>query len=227
MRRRLRTAVLVALLLGLVATAVGCVDPSPGNPPAKGAAGVPAFSSKVLPTTAAMLSSSYRAGCPVGPPSLRLVQLTYWGYDGKRHWGELVVAASVTAEIQAIFGRFYDARYQLRRIVRVEAFGGSDDRSMAANNTSAFNCRKVTGGTTWSEHSYGTAIDVNPVQNPYVSGSTVAPPAGRSWLDRTLPYREVIKHNDGWVYTMHHYGWKWGGEWTSKKDYQHFSKSGR
>jgi hypothetical protein len=227
MRPLPRTIVRVALLVVVVATAAGCTDPSPGTPPAKGAAGVPAFETRVTVANSTTLSASYRAGCPVGPSALRLVRLTYWGYDGQRKWGELVVAAGVVNEINAAFKRFYDARYQFASIRRVEAFGGSDDRSMAANNTSAFNCRRVTGGTAWSEHSYGTAIDVNPVQNPYVSGSTVLPPAGRNWLDRRNPAKEVIKAGDGWVYTFGVYGWKWGGSWTTKKDYQHFSKSGR
>jgi hypothetical protein len=227
MRRPARSALLVGLLLAVVAFTTACQDPSPGTPPAKGAAGVPAFESTVQTTDAAMLSASWRPGCPVGPAALRRIRLTYWGYDGKRHWGELIVARSVVGEIQAIFKRFYDVRYQIARMQRVEAFGGSDDRSMAYNNTSAFNCRPVTGGTSWSEHSYGTAIDVNPIQNPYVKGSYVAPEAGRAWVSRSIPTNEVIKANDGWVHTFERYGWKWGGYWTSLKDYQHFSKSGR
>ena len=94
------------------------------------------------------------------------MRLSYWGYDGKRKYGELVVAASVVGEINAAFKRFYDARYQFASIRRVEAYGGSDTRSMAANNTSAFNCRRVTGGTSWSEHPYGTAIDMDPGPEP-------------------------------------------------------------
>lgn len=226
MRSRPRSVLLAVLALALVAV-TACADPSPGVPPAKGAAGVPAFEFTVQKVDATMLAASWRPGCPVGLDALRRIRLTYWGYDGKRKWGELIVARSVLGEIEVIFKRFYDVRYQIARMQRVEAFGGSDARSMRYNNTSAFNCRPVTGGTSWSEHSYGAAIDVNPIQNPYVKGSYVAPLAGRAWLNRRIAANEVIKPEDGWVHTFAKQGWKWGGSWTTLKDYQHFSKSGR
>jgi len=130
MRRHARSALLIGLLFAMVGFTTACMDPSSGTPPAKGAAGVPAFEFTVQTTDAAMLSASWRPGCPVGPASLRRLRLTYWGYDGKRHWGELIVARSVLGEMQAIFKRFYDMRYQIARMQRVEAFGGSDARSM-------------------------------------------------------------------------------------------------
>jgi poly-gamma-glutamate synthesis protein (capsule biosynthesis protein) len=91
---------------------------------------------------------------------------------------------------------------------------------------SAFNCRQVTGGTRYSEHSYGWAIDINPVQNPYVNGSTVLPPAGRDHLDRS-PAPGRITANDAVVQAFAGIGWSWGGYWTSLKDYQHFSATNR
>ena len=109
----------------------------------------------------------------------------------------------------------------------VEAFGGSDDASMAANNTSAFNCRKATGGTSWSEHSYGRAIDVNPVQNPYVKGSLVLPQSGSAYVDRSRTIPGMIRAGDAVVRAFAAQGWAWGGTWTSLKDYQHFSTTGR
>jgi hypothetical protein len=110
---------------------------------------------------------------------------------------------------------------------RVDVFGGSDDASMEANNTSAFNCRRTTGGTAWSQHSYGRAIDINPVQNPYVSGGTVLPEAGRAFLDRGNSRPGMIAPGDVVVRGFAAEGWGWGGTWTDPLDYQHFSSSVR
>ncbi|NTW42209.1 MAG: M15 family metallopeptidase, partial [Cellulomonadaceae bacterium] len=97
---------------------------------------------------------------------------------------------------------------------------------MEADNTSAFNCRAITGGTAWSEHAYGRAIDLNPVENPYVVGDHVAPEAGRAYVDRPeLP--GVIHDGDVVVTAFAAAGWTWGGTWSSPVDYQHFSVTGR
>ena len=109
----------------------------------------------------------------------------------------------------------------------IDVYDGSDDASMAANNTSAFNCRAVTGGSSWSEHSYGTAIDVNPLVNPYVRGNTVLPPEGSRYADRTRDDPGMIHSGDSTVEAFSARGWIWGGTWSSPKDYQHFSTSGR
>jgi hypothetical protein len=109
----------------------------------------------------------------------------------------------------------------------VDVYGGDDDRSMEANNTSAFNCRRVTGGTSFSQHSYGTAIDLNPLPNPYVRGDTVLPPAGRAYLDRTDVRQGMIVDPGPVVGAFAVIGWEWGGNFTALKDYQHFSENGR
>ena len=121
------------------------------------------------------------------PPSrLRRLRLSYWGFDGAPHHGTLVVNAAVVRRSSA-FARLYAARFPIRRMQPVDAFGGSDDRSMAADNTSAFNCRTAVapGPRRWSAHAYGEAIDVNPVENPYLVDGRVLPPAGRRYLDRS------------------------------------------
>ena len=140
------------------------------------------------------MGSSWRPGCPVPLSDLRYLTVTYRGFDGADHTGELVVAASVAADVVDIFGRLYDAGYPIASLRLVDDFGGSDDDSMAADNSSAFNCRPVTGGGGFSEHSYGTAIDLNPVENPYLSGSVVLPPAGRPFADRpAAPRRDPTR----------------------------------
>ena len=109
----------------------------------------------------------------------------------------------------------------------VSAYGGSDDASMAADNTSAFNCRTIKGTTTWSEHSTGTAIDINPVENPWVRGAMVDPPEGVEFLDREHRRPGMLYADSAVVRHLVEAGWGWGGTWGSRKDYQHLSLSGR
>lgn len=187
----------------------------------------PAYAYAVSAVTAADLPSSWRSGCPVPPQDLRLLRLSHRGVDGAVRTGELVVAADVLVPVLRAFERLYAARFPVERMVRLDGYGGSDDASMDANNSSAFNCRRVAGGASWSEHAYGRAIDLNPVQNPYVSGSTVAPRAGRAYLDRADVRPGMVVADDVVVRAFAAQGWGWGGTWSSAKDYQHFSRSGR
>jgi hypothetical protein len=208
-------AAIAALVIAAVAMGTAC-DPPP-----------PPFQSYVTTVTASDLWASWHSGCPVAPAQLRSVSLSHWGFDGAAHTGTLVVNAAQTDAVIAAFHALYDAHFEIERMQPVEVFSGSDDASMAANNTSAFNCRAVTGGTGWSEHSFGWAVDVNPVQNPYVKGSTVLPPAGTAYLDRSTPARGKILAGDATVRAFAARGWGWGGSWLSLKDYQHFSATGR
>lgn len=177
---------------------------------------------------AADLGSSWRPGCPVGPAQLRRVRVDYWGYDGKVQRGDLIVASAEAENVATAFGDLHATRFQVRRIHPVQRYGSDDDASMAANNTSAFNCRRVTGGTGWSEHAYGTALDINPIQNPYVTmAGTVLPGAGRPWADRSVKVPGMIHRNGAAHTAFGAVGWEWGGDWTNLKDYQHLSASGR
>lgn len=223
-----RIGVLAIVVLAATQLGAGCFDPTTGRPPAKGASGVPAYRSSITTVTAADLGSSWRSGCPVGPSQLRRVRVDYWGYDGKAHRGDLIVASSVASDVAEVFRRLHEERFQVRRIHPVQVFGSDDDRSMAENNTSAFNCRRVAGSASWSEHAYGTAIDINPVQNPYVTRSgAIEPPNGEPWADRSLRVPGMVHRNGVVRASFLAIGWSWGGDWTSAKDYQHFSLSGR
>jgi hypothetical protein len=178
--------------------------------------------------TRARMKYSWRRGCPVPLKNLRLITMSYVGFDRETHLGEMVVHKSVAVDVVKVFRRLFRAKYPIRRMRLVDAYKGSDDRSMAADNTSAFNCRKVTGGSAWSQHSYGWAIDINPVENPYVSRSgKVLPPAGRKYADRRSKARGVIHRGDVVWRAFRSIGWGWGGSWRSIKDYQHFSLTGR
>jgi hypothetical protein len=123
-------------------------------------------------------------------------------------------------------GKLYRVGYPIRRMRLIDAYNGSDDRSMAADNTSAFNCRRVAGSSSWSEHAYGRAIDVNPVQNPSVEGGVASPAAGQSYVNRSKHKRGMIHAGGAVVRAFASVGWGWGGSWSSPKDYQHFSSTG-
>jgi poly-gamma-glutamate synthesis protein (capsule biosynthesis protein) len=179
------------------------------------------------PGLAARMTASHRPGCPVALNRLRLLRMTYLGFDGRHHVGEMVVAAPYAEGVVEVFERLYDARWPIRRMRLVDAFGGDDDRSMAADNTSAYNCRRVAGSDRWSAHAYGAAIDLNPVENPYLTGDAVLPPSGRRFagLDRSAEARVprgVIRADDVVVRAFADIGWEWGGDWSSP-DYQHFA----
>jgi hypothetical protein len=191
---------------------------------------IPAFRFEVRPISAALaerMASSWRSGCPVPLSDLRYLTIRHWGFHGRPVDGEMVVHAHAVPAVRAVFERLYRDRFPIERMRLVDDYGGDDGRSMAANNTSAFNCRRVTGGAAWSEHAYGRAIDVNPVQNPYVAGGTVLPSAGRAYLDRTHPELGKIREGDAFVRAVDAVGWGWGGRWRTVKDYQHISSTGR
>jgi hypothetical protein len=171
---------------------------------------------------------SWRKGCPVPPERLRMVRADFWGFDRRVHRGELIVHRDHARRILAVMEKLFDAHYPIERMRLVDAYSADDDRSMAANNTSAFNCRRVSGTRRWSEHAFGLAIDVNPLRNPYVTaGGRVSPPAGRRYANRARAGAAMIRPGDKVVRAFAAAGWKWGGSWSGSRDYQHFSATGR
>jgi len=195
------------------------------------AAAAPTFSAGVTPLSAAMRAQmtgvSWHPGCPVSLGDLRLVRVRYWGFDGRAHLGRLVVNRDAASAIVTVMRTLYGARFPIRRMQPVDAYGGSDTRSIAADNTSAFNCRPATGSSSWSEHAYGRAIDVDPIENPYVSGGRTEHPASVRYLDRSLRAPGMAVEGGVLVRAFDAVGWGWGGRWSGTKDYQHFSASGR
>jgi hypothetical protein len=196
------------------------------------AALVPGFHARVQPipppVRAQMTGVSWHRGCPVTLDDLRLITLTYRGFDGRAHTGRLVANRTAAPVLVAVFGRLYAANFPIRRMEPVDRYGGDDFRSIEADNTSAFNCRAASGSSNWSNHAYGLAIDVNPIENPYVSG-------GRSSHRASAPYLDRSRHRPGMSYeggvlveAFRSAGWGWGGSWSgSVRDYQHFSYNGR
>jgi hypothetical protein len=166
---------------------------------------------------------------PACPPfsALRLLRLSHYDFAGAVREGELVVHADVAEEVVRIFERIFAAGFPIQRMERVDAFEGNDDASMAANNSSAFNFRRVEGTQVLSHHARGLAIDVNPVQNPWVRGTRVDPPAAQAYLDRTVLRPGMIVRGGPVCEAFFEHGWHWGGDFADMRDYHHFSKQPR
>jgi hypothetical protein len=165
----------------------------------------------------------------VGPDRLAVIRLSYWDFDGRPRTGTLIAHRDVADGLVTVFRALYRERFPIRRLEPVDVYDGSDDASMAADNTSAFNCRRAVaaGSPAWSEHAYGRAIDVNPVENPYVFDRRVLPPGGSDYLDRTNRRPGMAVTGGILVTAFAEAGWKWGGDRRSNPDYQHFSTSGK
>jgi D-alanyl-D-alanine carboxypeptidase len=206
-----KAGLLVAVGLALVGAA----------PPA------PRFVGTVSAVTRADLPYSYRPGCPVTPARLRLVRVSHWSFDGKARVGAVVVRSDVARDVIAVFRRLYAERFPIRRLRPIDAYKADDAASLAADNTSGFNCRFAIapGPKRWSSHAYGLAIDVNPVENPYLDRGQVRPPAGRRYLDRSRARPGMAVPGGVLVRAFAAVGWSWGGRWSSP-DYQHFSATG-
>jgi len=185
------------------------------------------YSGVVTAVAASDLGASWHDGCPLAPDQLRMVKLGYWGFDGRPHEGAVVVNVALTDAAISVFGRLYADQFPIRSLRPIDAFGGDDNASMAADNTSGFNCRAAVapGPPQWSAHAYGQAIDVNPVENPYVQGADVLPPAGADYVDRSNDRPGMAVPGGPLTEAFASAGWSWGGRWSSA-DYQHFSSTG-
>lgn len=172
--------------------------------------------------------TSWHPGCPVGLADLRYLRIAYWGFDRKPHLGEMVANASAVSALRRAFGSLFAERFPIRRMRLVDHYGGSDYASIRADNTSAFNCRNATGSSQWSEHAYGLAVDIDPIENPYVnSNGTTAHAASRAYLNRERARRGMAVSGGKLVRAFDAVGWGWGGRWPRPTDLQHFSVNGR
>ena len=207
----------------------------PGSPASAGTlpaiAVLPDFVSSSAPLTqterSEMLGVTWREGCPVGLDALSSVEVSHWGLDGAVHTGRLVVATVQAEAVVGVFQRLFVGRFPVQSIRPAREFGGDDDAMMRVNNTSAFNCRPVAGGRRYSDHSFGHGLDLNPLRNPYVWGSKVDPAQGRAYRTREAAVPGLVVDPGPAVAAFAAAGWKWGGHWSSAKDYQHFSATGR
>lgn len=187
-----------------------------------------AFESAIVEVPAEVVArSTWQEACPVGLDGLRYVTVSFYGFDGRFHTGELLVATDVAEGIVEVFRRLHAARFPMEevRITRPDELDAPPTGD--GNNTGAFVCRPVTGGSGWSEHAYGRAIDINPFHNPYERGDVVLPELASAYLDRSNQRPGMILPGDAATQAFAELGWGWGGEWNSLKDYQHFSENDR
>lgn len=174
-----------------------------------------------------MTGSSWHAGCPVGLGDLRLLRVSYWSFSGRPRIGALLVHRDTVADLRQVFESLFAHRFPIRRMRLIDAYSANDFASIEADNTSAFNCRRATGSSEWSEHAYGRAIDINPLENPYVhADGTTSHQASVPFVDRSSIRRGMATPGRALVSAFDSVGWGWGGRWESPKDYQHFSASG-
>ena len=212
------------------------LDPVPGQEPrapGSGAeqAGLPAYDASVRrigPELARRMRRSHDPDrCPVPLDRLRHLTVSHVDLEGRARTGEIVVHRDHAVDLVGVFRELYDAGFPIRRMRLVDAYGGDDDRSMAADNTSGYNCRRVAGTQGWSRHAFGAAVDINPRENPYVTDDGVRPPSGRrfarvSRAPGAAVAPGVVRRGDVVTRAFERIGWTWGGTW-SQPDYQHFT----
>ena len=175
-------------------------------------------------------NNNYRKGCPLKIEDLRAVNVKHYGFDQKIKNGTLIVHKDVAQDVVKVFYELLAIKYPIKQIVPIHNFNSSDFASIEADNTSAFNCRKATGESSWSKHAYDKAIDINPIENPYVfrSGNT-SHKNSVFFLKRVHDKNRsndqaVLVNGDEVIKIFAKYGWGWGGVWRGAKDYQHFYK---
>lgn len=171
---------------------------------------------------------SYGSKCDVPYEDLRYVRVLYWGFDQETHKGEMIVNKLIAKDTVEIFNELYNVKYPIERMVLVDEYDADDNASMTADNTSSFNYRNIDGTDTISLHSYGLAIDINPLYNPYVrtisNKNVVLPKSGTEYADRSLDCSYYINKEDACYKAFIKHGFTWGGVWKHSKDYQHFEK---
>lgn len=171
--------------------------------------------------------STWSPKCPVPSTDLRWMRLTFWGFDNARHTGELLVHHSAVTALTTVFGKLYRARFPLEQM----SIGTQADLVAPptgdGNGTGAFMCRPMVGSTSYSQHAYGLAVDINPFQNPYTKGDLVLPELASSYLDRSWRRPGMILEGGPVIAAFESVGWHWGGYWRSLKDRHHFSANDR
>jgi D-alanyl-D-alanine carboxypeptidase len=191
-------------------------------PPADGA-----FHSRVsaVPPDVAQ-RSTWSSACPVTLKQLRYVTVGFVGFDGRAHTGELLVNRTVAADVVTVFRALFAARWPIEEMRITNRADLAAPMTGDGNNTSAFVCRPVRGASIWSQHAYGRAIDVNPFQNPYISGRTVLPELARYYTRRDRARPGMNTPGSVAARAFGSVGWGWGGHYRTKKDWMHFSSTG-
>lgn len=182
---------------------------------------------RIGPEVRERMGTSWEPGCPVGLRDLRLVRVSFVGFDRKPHTGELVIHEHHARGIVSVFRKLYAARFPIEQMTLPTSAKRDPTPSGDGNGTGAMVCRATTGQTFWSAHASGLAIDINPFQNPYLHDGLVLPELAGAYLDRTWHRPGMIHRGGVVVRAFADIGWSWGGNWQTLKDYQHFSATGR
>jgi hypothetical protein len=180
---------------------------------------------------AEMRGTTWQPGCPVPLENLRLLVLSYWGFDARPHIGPLVVNGGVANDIVWVFRQLWDARFPIRKMKLAREFNPAQtNHDTPADPTAAFNCRPVVTPSgpsdTVSQHAYGLAVDINPIENPFVQDGFTRDRYARPYIDRSKDAPGMIHDGDVVVRAFEAIGWGWGGHWHDGQDYMHFSQSG-
>lgn len=175
-----------------------------------------------------MKGRSYGDDCTIPISELQYIKVLHYDIAGNIILGEMVCNRSISNDLLDIFRALFDAHYPIERMVLVDEYNADDEASMTANNSSCFNFRFISGTNRLSNHSMGLAVDINPLYNPYVRESKgqliVEPAAAKEYVTRTIDYQYKIDRNDLCYREFIKHGFEWGGDWTDRKDYQHFEK---
>jgi hypothetical protein len=186
------------------------------------------------PVRAEVVSANeWHSGCPVSLSQLRVLTVSHWNFGGGVAEGQIVVNATSAAPLERVFRQLYAERFPIRHMLLSDEYGPVSGRPADGDVTASFECRQAvpspcTGGTgtgSWSEHAYGEAVDLNPVENPYVGCGMTRDKTALSFVARTPVRRGMV--TPAVLAVFHTIGWGWGGSWSgSTKDYMHFSASG-
>jgi hypothetical protein len=185
------------------------------------------------PVRSEVEARAWHPGCPVPLSDLRLLTVTYWGFDHRPHRGQLVVNKAAAGPLAKVFRRLYTLRFPIRHMALANVYGPPKSRPTDGDISGSFECRQsvpspCTGGKAsghWSNHAYGLAVDINPLENPYVGCGATYNKTSRVYLDRSRLRPGMV--TPAVVRAFASVGWGWGGSWTGDtKDYMHFSYNG-
>lgn len=178
-----------------------------------------------LPIIERIEGKSWNEECPIPLADLAYITVSHWNQEGKILQGELICHKNLASEFVSIFEELFEAHYPIEKMQLIDDYNADDELSMQANNSSAFCSRTVVGYLNiFSEHSYGGAIDINPLVNPFIKGTLILPKEGASFTDRSQEIPGMIQEGDACYQAFIKRGYKWGGDWKKLKDYQHFEK---
>jgi hypothetical protein len=174
---------------------------------------------------------SWRPGCPVPLSDLRLLTVSHWDFEGRARVGQLVVHRDAAPRLATVFRRLYQLKFPVRHMKLADMYGPKRIRPADGDITGSFRCRRAvpspcgSGSGNWSNHAYGLAIDVNPMENPYAGCGAVHDPRSAPYTDRSRLRKGMV--TPAVVRAFASVGWEWGGSWSGDtKDYMHFSHTG-